>query len=461
MQPDVQAQYRKMTETPIPKLITSLAVPTIISMMITSIYNMADTFFVSKLGTSATGAVGIVFSIMAIIQAVGFTMGMGSGSNISRLLGEKRGELANRYASAAFFGAIIIGLAVAAAGLIFTDPLMRLLGATDTILPYAADYGRYIFFGAPVMCGAFVLNNVLRSEGKAILSMLGIGLGGLLNIALDPVFIFALDMGISGAAVATLLSQCVSFGILLSFFIRKKSASRLIFREALKDIRVYGVILKTGLPTLCRQGLASAASVALNVTAAPYGDAAVAAMSIVGRIVMFVQSIMVGFGQGFQPVAGFNYGARKFDRVRQSFWFEVKVGFAGLLLFAAVGFAFAPAILGGFRADDPEVIRIGALALRCQCIVMPLSAVSTITNMLLQCTGHSWPATFIASARQGIFYLPLVVILNGLIGLVGVQIAQPVSDLLTFVCCIPLLIRYFRQLSAMETEDQNHREVSA
>lgn len=452
MEPRSQAQYQRMTETPIPKLITSLAVPTIISMMVTSIYNMADTFFVSKLGTSAAGAVGVVFSMMAIIQAVGFTMGMGAGSNISRLLGEKRDREANRFASSAFFGAIAIGLAVMAVGLTLTDPLMRLLGATETILPFAADYGRYIFFGAPVMCGAFVLNNILRSEGKAALSMVGIGLGGLLNILLDPIFIFVLGMGISGAAIATLLSQCVSFCILLSFFLTGKSASRLRIGEAFRELRVYGVILKTGLPTLCRQGLASAASVALNVTAAPYGDAAVAAMSIVGRIVMFVQSIMVGFGQGFQPVAGFNFGAAKYGRVRKSFWFEVKVGFVGLALFAVAGFCFAPQILALFRADDPEVIQIGAFALRCQCLVIPLSAVSTITNMLLQCTGRSWSATFIASARQGVFYLPLVVILNSAVGLTGVQIAQPVSDLLTFVCCIPLLRRYFRYLTTLEQQ---------
>ena len=453
---DTQAQYRRMTETPIPRLILSLALPTIISMMVTSIYNMADTLFVSQLGTSAAGAVGIVFSIMAIIQAVGFTMGMGAGSNISRLLGQKQQEEANRYASSAFFGAIGIGCLVLLAGLIFTNPLMRLLGATDTILPYAADYGRYIFLGAPIMCGAFVLNNILRSEGKAALSMVGIGLGGLLNIALDPLFIFVLDMGISGAAIATLFSQCVSFLILLSFFLRGKSACQLRLSNAFRSIRIYGVIVKTGLPTLARQGLASAAAVALNVTAAPYGDAAVAAMSIVGRIVMFVQSVMVGFGQGFQPVAGFNYGAAKYNRVRQAFSFEVKVGFVGLLVLAVLGFTLAPQVLALFRADDPEVIAIGAYALRCQCIVIPLSAVSTITNMLLQSTGQSWPATFIASARQGIFYLPLVVGLDLAVGLKGVQLAQPISDGLTFLCCVPLLLWYFKRLARLEQEAVAH-----
>ena len=211
-------------------------------------------------------------------------------------------------------------------GTLFLDPLMRVLGATPTILPYARDYARYILFGAPVMCASFVLNNILRGEGKAMLAMVGIGLGGVLNIGLDPLFIYTFGLGIAGAAIATLLSQCVSFAILLSCFLRRKSAVRLHIGQVSRKAEVYARIIKTGMPSFCRQSLASVATVLLNVNAAVYGDAAVAAMSVVGRIFMFVFSFMLGFGQGFQPVAGYNFGAKRYDRVRGATYFTILVG---------------------------------------------------------------------------------------------------------------------------------------
>lgn len=298
------AQYRKMTQTPIPRLVATLAVPTIISMLVTAVYNMADTFFVAQLGTSAAGAVGIVFSLMAVIQAIGFMLGMGAGNLVSRYLGAKEQRQADCAASTTFFTALAFGLGITVLGTLFLDPLMRVLGATPTILPYARDYARYILFGAPVMCASFVLNNILRGEGKAMLAMVGIGLGGVLNIGLDPLFIYTFGLGIAGAAIATLLSQCVSFAILLSCFLRRKSAVRLHIGQVSRKAEVYARIIKTGMPSFCRQSLASVATVLLNVNAAVYGDAAVAAMSVVGRIFMFVFSFMLGFGQGFQPVAG-------------------------------------------------------------------------------------------------------------------------------------------------------------
>ena len=272
------AQFEQMTTAPVPRLIARLAVPTIISMLVTSIYNMADTFFVGRLGTSATGAVGVVFSIMAIIQAVGFTLGMGGGSLISRLLGQQAQQAANEVSSTAFYSALALGLIMTLAGLGFLDPLVRALGATDTIAPYARDYAQYILLGAPVMTASFVMNNLLRAQGRASQAMVGLTLGGLLNIGLDPLLIFTFNMGIAGAAIATVASQCVSFLILLSFFLRGKSLVTLSFRSLSRRAGVYFSILKTGFPSLCRQGLASLASVALNVGAAPYGDAAVAAM---------------------------------------------------------------------------------------------------------------------------------------------------------------------------------------
>ena len=448
-----QAQYQKMTQTPIPKLITTLAIPTIISMLTNAIYNMADTFFVAQLGTSAAGAVGIVFSLTAIIQAIGFMLGMGAGSMISRLLGQQDNEEADRTGSTAFFTAIAFGLLLTVSGLIFLDPLMQLLGATPTILPHARDYAQYILLGAPVMCASFVLNNILRSQGKAFLSMVGLSFGGFLNIALDPLFIFTFGLGTGGAAIATLLSQCVSFCIMLSFFLFGKSVVRLGIRKVSRKFSTYFAIVKTGLPSFCRQGLASAATVALNVSAAVYGDPAVAAMSIVGRIFMFVFSAMLGFGQGYQPVVGFNYGAKMYDRVRQSFRFSVLVGTVLLTVLGTIGFIFAPQIMALFRQDDLEVISIGAFACRAQCAALLLQPVMTISNMTFQVIGRSWQATFLSCCRQGLFFLPLIAILPACFGLTGVQLTQPVADALTFACCIPLLLFFFRDLKRMENEE--------
>ena len=441
-----QAQFLKMTETPIPNLVSRLAVPTIISMLVSSIYNMADTFFVAKLGTSAAGAVGIVFSLMAVIQAIGFGLGMGSGSNISRLLGQQKNKEADIIASTGFFSAITFGLILTFFGTIFIDYLMKNLGATETILPYAKDYAKYILFGAPVMCASFVMNNILRSEGKAALSMVGITFGGILNIILDPVFIFVFKLGISGAVIATLLSQCISFSLLLSCFIRKKSTTKLHIKNVSKKIGTYFLIIKTGLPSLCRQALASTATIFLNVSASFYGDSAVAAMSIVGRIFMFTMSAMIGLGQGFQPVLGYNYGAKKYDRVREAIFFTGKAGTVVMTSFAVIGFIFAEDIMKVFRKEDLEVIVIGAFAIKMQCLALPTHPMIVVSNMTLQIVGKSWQGTFLSAARQGIFFLPLIIIFSQAMGLIGIQITQPVADVLTAICTVPFMILFFKEI---------------
>ena len=443
------AHYRKMTQTPVPRLVTGLAVPTIISMLISSVYNMADTFFVSQLGTSAAGAVGIVFSVMAIIQAIGFTLGMGAGTLVSLHLGAKEQEEATCAASTGFFLALVLGFLLAVFGSAFLNPLMRSLGATETILPYARAYGRYILLAAPIMCASFVMNNIFRQEGKAMLGMLGITTGGLLNIALDPLFIFALGLGTAGAAIATALSQTVSFSILLTLFLRGKSDVRLQITRVSRKIGVYADIVWRGLPSLCRQGLASIASVALNVNAAVYGDAAVAAMSIVGRIMFFMFSAMLGFGQGFQPVAAFNYGAKKYGRVREAIRFTLTVGTVVMLVLGLVIYALAPYVLAAFRRDDAQVIAIGAYALRAQCLIMPLFGITTTTNMALQSTGHSGSATFLALCRQGVFFLPLIWALPAVWGIRGVQLAQPFADLCTLLAALPFLAMFLKKLGRL------------
>ncbi len=448
------AQYEKMIHTPIPKLVVSVAVPTMITMLVTSIYNVADAYFVSKMGTSASGAVGIVFSLMAIIQAIGFTVGMGAGSVVSRLFGEKEDERAQKIALQALLASVIFGTILAVSGILFLEKLMILLGATQTILPYAMEYARYILYVAPVMTVSFVLNNLLRAEGKTKLSMMGIGCGSILNIALDPLFIFVLDWGVSGAAAATAISQCVSCIYLFLFFLRKKTIIRFSKKYLSADLSLCKEYIGNGMPSLFRQGLSGIASVTQNHAAAYYGDAAVAAMSIVGKIFMMVFCVLIGFGQGYQPVVGYNYGAKKYDRVHAAYRFVMRVGTIGMAVFGALLFFFAPVLLRQFVSDDAKVVEIGVFALRFQCVVMPLLPLGVVCNMTFQAVGQSAKAAFLASCRQGVFFLPLILFLPGMFGIIGLEASQPIADAASFLICIPFMHKFIHSLSgAKECEN--------
>ena len=447
-----------MTETPIPRLITSLAIPTTLSQLITVIYNTADTYFVSHISTSASAAVGVAFALQAIIQAFGFGISMGCSSLVSRRLGQKRDGEAEMYASSAFFGAIALGFMLLAAGLSCLKPLMRLLGSTETILPYACDYSRIILIGAPVMCTSFVLNNILKAEGEANLSMIGLCAGGVINIALDPLFIFKLGMGISGAALATVISQLISLVILLLMFRSGRSILKIRLSAVSRKFSTYWELMKIGFPTICRQGMASVASALLNRGAAVYGgefaDAAVAAVTISNKIYMLVRSMMIGIGQGFQPVAGYNYGAGRYSRVRKAFWFSVLVGTVISTAAALAIGSNTEAVMHWFR-DDPKVVEIGSRALLYAAVVMPLMAYSTFVNQLYQCLGFSLAASVLASCRQGIFFVPIILFLPKLIGLEGVKAAQPASDLMTFIVSVPFRRAFFRRvLSRPDTEPE-------
>lgn len=445
-----EEKFSWMTQAPIPGLVGTLAVPTIVSMMITAVYNMADTFFVGRIGTSATGAVGVVFSLMAVIQALGFTFGNGSGNYISRLLGQRREDEAARVAATGFFTCLIVGTFLSVLGLIFLDPLVRMLGATDTILPYARDYARFILVGAPYMAASFVLNNLLRFQGSAYYSMAGIALGACINIALDPLLIFVFHMGTGGAALATIISQLISFVILL-MNCGKGGTVRIRLHNFSPRWGILREILRNGLPSFYRQGLASVATICLNVAAGPFGDAAIAAMSIVTRVSMFAMSALLGFGQGFQPVCGFNYGAGLYDRVRKAFWFCVHVSFCVLLAIAVAGFLCAPQIVSLFRREDAQVIAIGTRALRLQCLTVPLMSWVIVNNMMLQTVGEAAKASLLALARQGLFFLPMILVLPGTLSILGVQAAQPAADVLTFLLALPLGLGFLRKLSAMQS----------
>lgn len=438
-----EEKYRKMTTPPVERLICRLAVPCIVSMLVTAFYNMADTYFVGMLkSNAATGAVGVVFSVMAVIQAVGFFFGQGSGNFISRELGKKHYTEASQMAATGFFSALATGLVICVLGQLFLEPLALFLGSTRTILPYTQAYLRVILFGAPWMCASFVLNNQLRFQGSASYGMVGIVTGAIVNIILDPILIFGMDLGVAGAGWATIISQLLGFFLLLAGTRRGGN-----IRIHLKNFRFSGQlflwIFKGGVPSLARQSLASVATICLNNAAMAYGDAAIAAMSVVQRITMFGASAMLGFGQGFQPVCGFNYGAGLYGRVRRGFWFCIRVSTLCLLVIAALGYGFAPKLIALFR-DDAQVITYGTTALRYQCLTFCLHGWVVTSNMMQQSMGKTIPATFLSVARQGLFFIPLVWVLNGLLGFTGIQLSQPAADAITFLCAVPIQLHVLR-----------------
>lgn len=440
-------QYKEMTETSVEKLILRLSVPTIISMLVTNIYNMADTFFVGKLGTSASAAIGIVFSLMTINQALGFMCGHGCGSNISRKLGNKQGDAAIKFASTGFFMSLFLGVLIMIIGIIFMEPLLRIMGSTDTIMPYAKSYGICILLSAPFMTGSCVLNNVLRYEGKASLAMVGLTLGGVLNIIGDPIFIFVLNMGTLGAGISTAVSQVISFFVLLSMFGGDRTVSRLRFSAISWDIKDILNILYTGLPSLIRQGMMSVSTMVLNYMSMPYGDAAIAAMSIVSRVCNFIFAIALGISQGFQPVSAFNFGAKKFKRVKRAFIFCCGLSMIILGILSVLSLIFSGHIIGLFR-NDADVIRIGTFALRAQCIVLFVSPITLAASMMFQGAGENLASSIASFLRSGITFIPMVAILPRFFGIYGIQLAQPVADVISFVVVMPLIVRFFKKINA-------------
>ena len=446
-------QFRRMTETPIPQLILSLAAPTILSMLITSIYNLADTFFVGQISTSASGAVGVVSSLMAIIQALGFMLGHGAGTIISRSLGSRDTTAATRFASTSFFTALVFGVVLAVAGLGTLPHFMMLLGSTETILPHACAYARPILIAAPLMISSLVMNNILRYEGKASFAMIGLVTGGVLNIALDPLFMFVFGLGTAGAGIATALSQSISFCILLSMFLRGKTVSQFRLSAVTREARDFGRILLGGAPSFGRQGLNSIGGMLLNLAARGYGDAAVAGMSIVSRIFMFVISVAIGVGQGLQPVASFNYGARKYRRVRQAAIFTIEAAFCMLVVLVGLCWVNGDVLIRLFR-DDPAVTAVALPAFHYQCLAMLLHPIIVVANMTFQSVGASGRATFLACCRQGVFFIPLILILPRTHGLFGVEICQPIADVLTFLVSLPFLIAFLQQLGRMDDAEQ-------
>lgn len=446
----LEEKYVEMTERPVKLLVCQMAVPTIIAMVTTALYNVVDAAFIGRLSTEGTAGIGISFAYMTFIQALGFFFGHGSGNYISRALGAKDVSSASVVASVGFFTPFLLGMLAAAVCLPNLSALSRLLGAPEDVVPYANDYLRYIVVATPFMMSALTLNNQLRLQGNARFGMVGIVSGAILNIALDPLFIFGCGMGVSGASLATAVSQLFAWGLLLYGMFKPESV-HVSLRSFKPSLKVYYEIFRGGSPSLFRQVFNCAAAVSLNYCAALYAPegqeaSAVAAFAVVTRIMMFAFSVVLGFCQGFQPVCGFNYGARKYDRVRESWLFATCVGTAFLLVISAIGLLFAPQIVALFRAEDPALIAIGAVTLRWQCAAFPLVGLFTATGMLFQNIRMTFPATLLSICRNGLFFLPAILLLPLWLGLQGVQMAQAVADVLTFILAVPYAFWINRKL---------------
>ena len=441
-------RYEYLTQTPVPQLVCRLAVPTILSMLVTGLYNSADTFFVGRISTQATAAVGLVFSVMAMIQALGFFCGQGSGSFLSRLLGAGKKQDAAEAAATGFTLALIIGVIVAVLGNLLAAPLGYALGAGPSTIHDTLIYMRIILIGAPFMIAQFVINNQLRYQGSAAYAMIGLLAGAIINIGLDPLLMFVFDLGVAGAAIATVSGQAISFVVLLIGSMHGEN-----IHLKLSNVRMnryyLGEIVNSGLPALFRQGLAAVSTLLLNQMAGMMGgDAAIAGMSVVTRVLMLLSSAMIGFGQGYQPVCGFNYGAGLYARVKEGFYFCVKYGTIFLTAMSALCLAFAPQIVGFFR-DDPAVIAVGTVALRAQAVTLPLMATIVLANMMLQSMGKGLKASITSSSRNGIFFIPLILILPRFFGINGILAASPISDTMAFIMSVSMVLLSFRRLSTL------------
>lgn len=437
-------KYTFLTQAPVHRVIGAMAIPTIISMLLTSMYNLVDTFFVGKINTQSTAAVGIVFSVMFFIQAFSFFFGNGSGNYISRQLGAQNTKDAEVMASTGLFYTLVFSLIVMLLGWIFLEPISILLGSTPTILPYTRQYLGISLLGTPFIMGTFCINNQMRFQGFTKYSVYGAISGSIINCLLDPVFIFGFSMGVSGAAVASVIGQISGFVIML-IMSQKEGVIHYTHRRISFEGRFVKEIIAGGTPSISRQGLASVSTIALNSVAGNYGDAAIAAMSIVTRISMFIFSVIVGLGQGFQPMCGFCYGAKLYDRVKEGFWFGTKIGTLFLLFWSVILIIFSGEVVSLFR-DDPEVIAIGIPALRYQMIIFPACSFMMMANMMMQTCRKTIRANILAASRQGLFFIPLIFVLPYFYGLFGVEICQAVSDIISLIVTIPIVWSAFKEM---------------
>ena len=448
-----QEQRRNMMlNEPISRIIPKMAIPTIVAFLINSIYSLADTYFVSSLGTNATAAVSVNASLDQLIMMCGSMLAVGANSYIARLLGEGNEKKASQVLSTAFYTAFGIGALLMIFGNLFMVPMVRLLGATPTCEQYSIDYATYVLFAAPFMAANFVMNQCLRSEGSATLSMIGMGFGGILNVILDPIFImpWGLNMGVAGASLATAISKWVSFAILIFPYLTRRSLLHLSIRNFYPSRDIITKVISVGSSSMFRSGLAVVSAILLNSIAGSISDSVLAAVGVCTKVMMFPFSIILGFGSGFQPVAGFNWGAKRFDRVHESYHFCAKVALLGSLLMAILVGVFSDTFMVLFAGTDAEMRRIGVICMVSQCIALPIHAWVAIVNMLCAGLGNAKGALSLSTARQGTCFLPILYPLAFLFGAYGIACVQAIADILSLVLAVPIMRKTKKSIAQAE-----------
>ena len=455
---DQEQRRRMLGNDPIPKVVFKMAIPTIVAFLISSIYSLADTYFVSGLGENATAAVSVNASLDQLIMMCGSMLAVGANSFIARLLGANNEQKASKVLSTAFFIAFGIGALLLVFGSIFMTPMVRLLGATPSCEGYAIEYATYILLAAPFMATSFVMNQCLRAEGSAVLSMIGMGFGSILNCVLDPIFIFTLDLGVAGASMATAISKLVSFAILIFPYMTHRSVLRISPKYFQPSREILSQIVKIGSSSMFRSGLAVVAAIVLNNIAGSISDAVLAGIGVTNKIMMFPFSVILGFGSGFQPVTGFNWGAKRFDRVLESYWFSAKCAIAISTVMAVILGLFANQVILLFSEADAEMQAIGALSIRLQCIALPIHAWVAVVNMFCSGLGKAKGALLLATARQGSCFLPIVYPLAWLFEANGVAAVQAVADVLTLCLAAPLIRKVLKEV---KTKAAEHGQLTA
>ena len=448
-----QEQRRNMMlNEPISRIIPKMAIPTIVAFLINSIYSLADTYFVSSLGTNATAAVSVNSSLDQLIMMCGSMLAVGANSYIARLLGQNDEKKASQVLSTAFFSAFGIGALLMIFGNLFMVPMVRLLGATPTCEQYSIDYATYVLFAAPFMAANFVMNQCLRSEGSATLSMVGMGFGGILNVVLDPIFIFYFNMGVAGASLATAISKVVSFVILIFPYISRRSLLHLSIRNFYPSKDIVTKVISVGSSSMFRSGLAVVSAILLNSIAGSISDSVLAAVGVCNKVMMFPFGIILGFAQGFQPVAGFNWGAKRYDRVQESYDFSSKVAFIGAFVMAVFVTVFADGLIVLFAGADEQMRHIGRICMITQAVALPVHAWVAIVNMYCAGLGNAKGALALSTARQGTCFLPILYPLAWAFGAYGIASVQAVADVLSLLLALPIIRKMNKQIRAAAQE---------
>ena len=438
--------------TSIPKALLAMGIPTMVGMLVNAFYNLVDAYFVGGLGESQMGAISVVYPLGQVVVGLGLLFGNGAASYISRLLGRGDRENADKVASTALYSSVSVGAVIILISMVFLHPILKLLGATDSILPYAATYAGIYIVSCIFNVFNVTMNNIVTSEGAAKTTMCALLTGAVLNIALDPLFIYVFDLGVAGAAIATAISQVVSTCVYLTYIFRKKSVFHFRVKDCTYTKETMSEIFKIGIPTLVFQILTSVSISLINNAAGDYGDSAIAGMGVVTRLISMGSLSVFGFIKGFQPIAGYSYGAKKFDRLREAIKTSILWSTAFCVIFGVILVLFPTSIVSQFTKGDAEMIRIGAASLRANGISIMLFGFYTVYSSLFLALGKGREGFILGACRQGICFIPVILLLPMVWGLNGIMYAQPIADVLSAVITVFMAIPLHKKLNEMQKQ---------